>query len=364
MSGETSIERTQKRRLVAVLALTGAFCGVEAVMSFVAGSTVLKADALHLAMDVSALGMSLVAMRIAAARPTDRFTFGLHRAEPFAAVINAVLVLSGTTYIVSEAVEALRAPHRPLLGVMAVVSTIALVVNGISAWLLHGAIAHGHGHHHHGHHDHGHVHHHAIDSDHRRAHAHDHEHHDHGSHDHDDHDHDHAGHDHGDHDHEHHDHAATGKGADHSMNLRGAWLHVLGDALGSTAALATALAIELGAPPVIDPLASFLVAIFLVVGATRLLRDAAQVLLEGAPAHLRSGVVREVIRSVDGVDEVLDLRVWTLGAGHDATATRVRGSTDPAALAKRVESRLRDDLRVSHVWVHVETSADARVERG
>lgn len=311
VSGDHPLEAKQTRRLIAVLALTGGFFLVEMCCALVAGSDVLKADALHLGMDVSALGMSLAAMRIATRKPSERFTFGLHRAEPLAASVNAVLVLVGTAVIVHEAIENISAADHPepRLDLMAAVSLLALVVNGMSAWLLHGAIGHGHHHHHH-HHGHG--------------------------------------HDEGD---------AHGKSGDHSLNLRGAWLHVMGDALGATAALGAALAMHLGAPSFIDPIASLVVAAFLLFTATRLLRDASLVLLEGAPASLPTGTVREVVSAVEGVEKIRELHVWSLGAGRNAVVVKLIGKGE--GLASKVEKALRKGATLAHVWVHVDADEHA-----
>ena len=89
-------EAKQARRLGFVLGLISIFFVVELVGAIYARSNVLKADALHLLMDVLALGMSLIAMRIAVRRPTARFTFGLRRTEPVAAIVNGLLVLLAT----------------------------------------------------------------------------------------------------------------------------------------------------------------------------------------------------------------------------------------------------------------------------
>ena len=325
-------EIKQQRVLVAVVALTGTFCVVEGAVGVVTHRLVLQADALHLAMDVLALLVSLVAMRLSTRPPTATFTFGLHRTEALAAMMNASLVLGGTIYIVREGLEGLSDHAHGGGGNFALtagVSVAALCVNGLSAWLLHRGIEAGHHHHGHAHHGHAHAHH---------GHAHDH-------------------HDH--HDHDHHDHDDQDRGkpedveeADHSLNLRGAWLHVLGDALGSFAALSTSIAMHFGAPKVVDPIASFLVAAILIVGAGRVIRDSALVLLEAAPTHLPIDRVRALIAKVDGVDAVVALHLWSLGSGKDAAAVRVRASS--LAVGARVEERLRDEEDLSHVWVHVE----------
>ena len=191
----TAREARQAKRLALVLALITGFFAFELAGAIAARSVVLEADALHLLMDVLALSMSLLAMRIAIRRPTPRFTFGMRRAEPVAAIFNSLLVLGATFEIVREGVAELGGTGHPRPGIMLIVAAAALVVNGLSAWLLHGAL-----------HDHGH------------------------------------GHDHA------HDAEAPKKLHGHALNLRGAWLHLLGDALGSIAALVAAIVIKYGGP--------------------------------------------------------------------------------------------------------------------
>jgi cation diffusion facilitator family transporter len=284
------------------------FFVLELAGAIAARSVVLQADALHLLMDVLALGVSLFAMRLAVARPTPRFTYGLRRAEPVAAIFSALLVLLTTVLIVTEGVESLQRNQPPKGGIMLVVAVLALFVNGLSAWLLHDVIDHSHAHHH----------------------------------DPDNPDDSHAG------------HAHEGKAQGHALNLRGAWLHLLGDTLGALAALVAALFVRFGHDGTADSIASFVVAAILLVGSTRLLRDATLVLLESAPRHLPVAAIHEIVGGFPGVDAVHDLHVWTLGAGHDAITVHVRaGSRDPT-LGQRLSERIRASLGVEYVTVQVE----------
>lgn len=324
----TSIEiaRTEKRasaRLIIVLFMIGAFFFVELIGARIAKSDVLQADAFHLLMDVFALAISLAAMRISSRKPSPRFTFGLRRAEPLAALANGVLVLGVCVEITRDSIEHLHSTEAPRHGLMLALASAALVVNGINAWLLHGAMdGGGHGHHHHGH---------------SHGPAHD---------DHDDDD-DHAEHD--------HDHAAHGKVAHgHQLNLRGAWLHLMGDALGSLAAFTAGLLIRFGVSPIVDPIASFLVVAILFVGAIRLLRDAGLVLLEASPAHLSLAKVERCIMKIEGVKKVHALHVWSLGTGHDAITAHVQtASTDPK-LGERVTAALRKRFTAEYVTIQVD----------
>lgn len=319
----TATERRQARRLLVVLVVIALFFVVELAGAKAAESDVLEADAYHLLMDVFALAISLGAMRIAAAHPSVRFTYGLRRAEPLAALFNGVLVLAVAAELVRDAIEHLAHPTTPKSGLMLIVATGALVVNGISAWVLHGAM-HVHGGHAHGHgHDHG-----------------------------DDHGHD--------HDHHHHDDDDDDEGEGHAhaqgthLNLRGAWLHLLGDALGSVAAFVAGLAIRYGASPLVDPIASFLVVAILVVGALRLLRDAGAVLLDAAPAHLPVSRVKKVLLAMEGVRDVHALHVWSLGTGHDAVSAHLVVDGNDVNIGPKAADQLREKLKVEYVTVQIE----------
>lgn len=301
-------EARQARRLVLVIAIVLAFFVLELGGAIMAGSVVLQADALHLLMDVLALGVSLFAMRLAVRRPTPRFTYGLRRAEPVAAIFSAFLVLGTTVFIVIEALEALRGRTPPRAGVMLVVAAMALFVNGLSAWLLHDVIGQPHAH--------------ARDPDNPEDRP--------------------------------HDPRAHAGGHGHALNLRGAWLHLLGDALGAVAALVAALAIRFGGHVEADPIASFVVAAILLFGALRLLRDGALVLLEAAPLHMPVGAIREIIVGCPGVVSVHDLHVWTLGAGHEAITVHVRTDSSDPAFGRDLSARIRATVGAEYVTVQVE----------
>jgi cobalt-zinc-cadmium efflux system protein len=310
----TAGEARQARRLKMVLGLVGGFFVLELGGALWAESVVLQADAAHLLMDVLALGMSLFAMRLAVRRPTARFTFGLRRAEPVAAIFSALLVLATTAGIVVEGIEALGGQTPPRATVMLVVAVMAIFVNGLSAWLLHDSMGHGHAH----------------DPD--------------NPDDHDDHEHrvDPAG------------PPAEHKAHGHALNLRGAWLHLMGDTLGGVAALVAALIIRFGGSPKADPIASFAVAAILLFGSLRLLRDALLVLLEASPRHLPLATVRQLIVGFPGVVALHDLHVWTLGAGHDAVTVHVRADTLDPSFGQRLSERIRSVLGVEYVTVQVE----------
>jgi len=319
-------ERRQARRLLLVLFVIAGFFFVELAGAKMARSDVLEADAYHLLMDVFALAISLSAMRVATTRPSERFTFGLRRVEPLAALVNGAIVFGVAIELVRDALQHLADPTMPRSNVMLVVATAALVVNGFSAWVLHGAMHAGHGHAHGGHAHGGHAH----------GHAHAHEKTKHAGHAHDE-----------DEGHHAEPHA-------HHLNLRGAWLHLLGDALGSCAAFTAGVAIKYGASPIVDPLASFLVVAILVVGALRLLRDAGLVLLDAAPPRLPVARVRKLVLAHPGVRQIHALHVWSLGTGHDAVTVHVTSDGADPDLGTRLGDVLRTKFEAEYVTVQVE----------
>jgi cobalt-zinc-cadmium efflux system protein len=100
-----------------------------------------------------------------------------------------------------------------------------------------------------------------------------------------------------------------------SLNVRGAYLHVLGDALGSVGALAAALLVRLTGWTTADPIVSILLALLILVGAWRLVRESTDILLEVVPAHLSLEDIRGHMLQVSGVSAVHDLHVWTVTSG-------------------------------------------------
>lgn len=100
-----------------------------------------------------------------------------------------------------------------------------------------------------------------------------------------------------------------------SLNVRAAYLHVLGDALGSVGALGAAVLIRLTGWTVADPIVSILLSLLILVGAWRLLKESTDILLEAVPAHLSLEEVRARMLHVAGVRTVHDLHVWTVTSG-------------------------------------------------
>jgi cobalt-zinc-cadmium efflux system protein len=153
-------------------------------------------------------------------------------------------------------------------------------------------------------------------------------------------------------------------GAQHgSLNVRGAYLHVLGDALGSVGAIAAALVIRYTGWLPADPIISILLSGLILVGAWRLVRESVEVLLEAVPRHVDLGAVRAGMLAVEGVHGVHDLHVWTVTSGMVAMSGHVvvpELARHPETLG-RLQGALRDH-GIAHATIQLEVEGDCPCE--
>lgn len=151
-----------------------------------------------------------------------------------------------------------------------------------------------------------------------------------------------------------------------SLNLRGALLEVLGDALGSVAVLAAAVVIALTGWMQADPVASLAIAALILPRSALLLRDAVHVLLEGTPAGVDTDEVRAELRAIPGVADVHDLHVWSITSGEPAVSVHLvvdgvacLGCGETSVL-DRAALVLRERFGLAHSTVQIEhTTHDA-----
>lgn len=243
--GTLSTRKTQRRKMRWVLGFTAGFLIAEVVGGLLSNSLALLADAGHMFTDVGALGLSLLAMRLAQRPPSPRKTYGYVRLEILAALINGAALLFIAVVILKEAGERFSTPPEVDGPLMLTVAIVGLFVNITGAFLLH-------------------------------SHAHE------------------------------------------NLNVRGAYLHVLGDLLGSLGAITAGVLVLTKGWMLADPIISVVIALLLLVGAWRLVREAADVLLEAAPKELDVEELVDELRGIDGLEELHDIHVWTLTSGFVA----------------------------------------------
>ncbi len=144
-----------------------------------------------------------------------------------------------------------------------------------------------------------------------------------------------------------------------SLNMRGAYLHVLGDLLSSVAVVAGGVFMWLTGNYLIDPILSVLIGVIIIFGAYRLLRESVDVLLEAIPRGMELEDVGTAIAEVDGVISVHDLHVWSLTSGMNAMSCHVEVRTatlaESDALLGRINELLRRNFSITHTTIQMES---------
>jgi cobalt-zinc-cadmium efflux system protein len=286
--GHADARRKDRRRLLTALLLSGSIAVAEAAGGWLTGSLALLSDAGHMLGDVSAIGLSLLALWFGE-RPADvKRTYGYYRLEILSALVNGMLLIGITGFILYEAWERLQAPKSIALGPMAVVAGIGLLANLAAL----SALRH-----------------------------------------------------------------------THSLNVRGAFLHVLGDTLSSVGVLVGAGVMWWTGWFAVDAIISAVIAVVIVVGAVQLVREAVDVLLEAVPAHVDMEALKGIMTRVEGVIAVHDLHVWTISSGLYALSAHLVVA-DPMVcnndtILSAVKHELLDRFGIDHTTIQIESESYA-----
>lgn len=149
-----------------------------------------------------------------------------------------------------------------------------------------------------------------------------------------------------------------------SLNMRGAYLEVLGDVLGSVAVLAAALIIALTGIAAADAIASAVIGLAILPRTWGLLREAVDVLLEATPRGLQLADVRQHLLRAEGVEDIHDLHAWTITSGLPVVSAHVvlKPGAEPAAVLEELCQCLTGDFDVEHSTLQLETSDRRRFE--
>jgi cobalt-zinc-cadmium efflux system protein len=143
----------------------------------------------------------------------------------------------------------------------------------------------------------------------------------------------------------------------HSLNVRAAFYHVLGDALGSLGAIIAAILILSFGWMTADPIIAILIAVLVIISAVRLVREAADILLEATPRHLDTEALRGELLAIRGVVGVHDFHIWTITSGIYSLSCHV--VVEPAAFTaeklEEVRLVLHDECAIPHQTIQLET---------
>lgn len=153
-------------------------------------------------------------------------------------------------------------------------------------------------------------------------------------------------------------------GAKESLNMQGAYLEVLADAVGSVGVILAAVAIQVTGWPYVDPIMGVAIGLFVIPRAWRLAGQALRILLQAAPPGLDIEGVRRDLGALPGVTDVHDFHLWTLTSGMDVASAHlmISDSADSHTVLDQARLLLRDRYDVSHATLQVEPANHAGCE--
>ena len=271
--------------LGAALACTLAIAVAEFVGGVLANSLALQGDAGHMLSDAAALGVSFLAAWLATRPMTARRTFGFHRAEVLAALLNSVFLLGIAGWVGIRAIGRLGDPVEVAAVPVLIIAMIGLIVNLVALKIL-------------GHHQHS------------------------------------------------------------NLNIRGAFLHVLGDTLGSAGVIVAAIVIQFTGWNTIDSLVSIGIACLLVLSGVRLLRDSISVLMLATPKSVDGEAVRSGLLSLPGILGIHDLHIWTVNSGFVSLSCHadIEADTPTDVILRSATQLLRERFGIRHVTIQPEVT--------
>jgi cobalt-zinc-cadmium efflux system protein len=146
----------------------------------------------------------------------------------------------------------------------------------------------------------------------------------------------------------------------HSLNVRGAFLHVLSDLLGSVAAIVAGVLVVWRDWRWADPAFSLLISVLIVYSAWRLVVESVNVLLEGVPAHINPTAVQTALRNIAGVQTVHDLHIWTLTSGRNIITAHivVRDERESQRILQEARALLLKQFALDHATLQLETPTE------
>ncbi|MAZ77397.1 MAG: cation transporter [Legionellaceae bacterium] len=269
--------------IIATIIIFG-FAIIEVIGGAIANSLALWSDAAHMLTDAASLMLAGFAAWIAKRPPSDKFTYGLGRAEVIGATISSMILLIMVIAIVATGVDRLHREHHVDGGTVAIIAAIGLIANIVVAYVL----SHG----------------------------------------------------------------------EKNLNIRAAIIHVLGDVLGSFAAIIAGVIIYFTGWMPIDAILSFVIAGLIFVASFRLLLETLSVLMEGVPKGMTLADVGNHMASVDGIHSVHDLHIWTLATGQIMLTAHVNLTNIEhwQTYLKHLKHLLHDKYEIEHITLQPEVN--------
>jgi cobalt-zinc-cadmium efflux system protein len=298
------------RWLSAALALIVAFMAGEIVAGLASHSLALISDAAHMLTDAASIALVLVTARLAARPPTGGYTYGLKRTEIMSAQANGITLVLLAAWLCYTAIRRLLSPHAVAGGTVLGVALAGVAVNVAATLLIARASGRGRkgfkGHNAHGTHN---------------------------------------GH--------------SGKGPPQSLNVAGAFKHILTDLYAFAATAVAGLIILLTGFVRADAIATLIVVVLMLHAGAGLIRDSGRIFLEAAPAGLDPAAVGAAMAARRNVTEVHDLHIWEITSGLPAASAHVlvAPGEDCHAVRADLEAFLGSQYGITHATLQVDHAA-------
>ena len=274
-----------KRDLLIALSITLLMMIAEVVGGLLSNSLAPLSDAGHMLTDNFALLLSFFAMKFATMPATEKRTFGFYRLEILAALINGIILVVISLYIIYQAYLRMINPQRVEGMLMLIVAVIGLAANIIGAVVL---TKHSHS----------------------------------------------------------------------NLNIRGAYLHIIGDAFSSVGVVVGGVIILYTGWYLIDPILSILISFVIIYGAWALVKESVSILLESVPSHIDIETVATAISKVRGVREAYHIHVWTITSGVHAMSAHVLIDDQPVSrssdLINDIRTLLAEKFKILHSTIQLE----------
>ncbi len=278
------LQEDSEKELRFALILTFSIFFMEVAGGIISNSLALISDSVHVLGDAFSLLLSYLAIKIAQKPPNLSKTFGYHRFEVLAALVNGSTLSLISIAIFYKAYQRLVTPSEVDSVTMLAVASVGLVVNLFLA---------------------------------KRLHSH----------------------------------------AEEDLNIKSAFLHVVGDALASVAVIAGGIIIYFTGRYTVDPLLSFLIGGLILFGSFRIVRESLHILLEGTPKHIDLEVVKKDLLSIEGVVDVHDLHAWAICSHINVASAHIavedKRMSEVAEINNKVIEKFKEH-RINHATVQFE----------
>src|SRR6187200_327180 len=292
----------QTRRLKAVLWLSSSYLAAALITVLLTGSLALLSEAGHMLADVGGLVLSLFAFNYTRKPATPQRTYGFYRMEILASLVNSVVLVLLSVYILYEGFRRILEPPEIQSSPVIIVAVIGLIVNFIGIRLISGT------------------------GEHYRA---------------------------------DNDGASEGRKEqnEQSLNVKAIYLETLSDTIGAAGVITAGVIMLTTKFYAADTLISIGLALFMLPRTWSIIKKAIHILMEGSPSNILHEEVKKAILQIKGVTGVFELHIWTITSGMDALSAHVV-IIDPSrsqTILQEINSTLEKKFKITHATIQIET---------